>query len=122
MFRIQTRSERITQAERGSGYSRITRESSGNNCKDRCARLPQKSKTQRTQRNNCYVNCKKTKNTPVWNSPRRGSSPKRGRSPKRSPSSRGISRDDCKSRCRNLPTDNKSQRRQQNNCYVNCKN
>ena len=131
MFRIQTRSERIAQAERGAGYSRITRESSGNNCKDRCARLPQKSKTQRRQQNNCYVNCKKTKNTPVWNSPRRGSSPKRGRSPKRSPrnnsrsrspASRGISRDDCKSRCRNLPTDNKSQRRQQNNCYVNCKN
>ena len=143
MFRIQTKSERIAQAEQGDGHSMRTSRSSSNNCKDRCARLSRKTKTQRIQQNNCYVNCKKSKKTPVWNSPnRRGSftekrsppkrrpSPKRRSPPKRSPrnnsrsrspSSRGISRADCKSRCRNLPTANKSQRRQQNNCYVNCK-
>ena len=131
MFRIQTKSERIAQAEQGDGHSMRTSRSSSNNCKDRCARLSRKTKTQRIQQNNCYVNCKKSKKTPVWNSlNRRGSFAEKQSPPKRSPrnnsrsrspSSRGISRAECKSRCRNLPTANKSQRRQQNNCYVNCK-
>tara|TARA_Y100001958_G_C20780158_1_gene252130 strand:- start:19 stop:522 length:504 start_codon:yes stop_codon:yes gene_type:complete len=166
MFRYQSFNERVSQAKqenvRPVGFLRPAL-----GCKDRCHRLPENTKDQRRQRNNCFVNCKNGKQTKVWNmplrqsqrheemgvdskrrsskrssprrstkrsSPRRSakkSSPKRS-SPRRSmksvrmvdrksPLARGISVGECKSRCRDLPSNTKSQRREKNNCYVNCK-
>ena len=161
MFRDQTPREIRIQSEReGGGPIRDVRRPILS-CKDKCARLPEHTKDQRRQRNNCYVNCKQSKQTAVWEiplrsseiarmgvsssrrsssrrsssrrasprkaSPRRSSprraSPRKARVSKspRSPSARGISRKECKSRCRNLPTKTKLQRRQKNNCYTNCK-
>ena len=94
-----------------------------------------KARARSAKRNSPKRNSTKRKSpkrkSPKRNSPKRKSpkrkSPKR-KSPKRkspsrsrSPQSRGISRAECKSRCKVLPSISRSQRRQKNNCYVNCK-
>ena len=59
--------------------------------------------------------------SPKRKSPKRNSPKRKSPSRSRSPQSRGISRAECKSRCKVQPSATRSQRRQKNNCYVNCK-
>lgn len=61
------------------------------------------------------------RNSPKRKSPKRNSPKRKSPSRSRSPRTRGISRTECKSRCKVLPSVTRSQRRQKNNCYVNCK-